>query len=329
MDTTDAFKCLSAADGKLLWTYRYPALGELDFGNSPRATPLVFGDHVVVHGALGHLACLTIADGKPVWEIDLRDQFKAADERKWGTCSSPLIVDGKLIVNPGGEKASLVALEPLTGKVVWQTPGMPASYGSFMAGTFGGVLQVIGYDADSLGGWDVKTGKRLWRLPPEAESKFNVPTPIADGEHLLVSLENNGTRRYGFQKDGTLNPKALAEHRDLGPDSHTPVLVGNRLFGIWREGYCLDRATLKEVWMSEDKAFSQYGAFVATDERVLAITLESELILLDAKATKFAPLGRVKVFEDEGGLYSHPAFVGTRMYVRGGSSIVCVDLKEK
>ena len=84
---------------------------------------------------------------------------------------------------------------------------------------------------------------------------------------------------------------------------------------------------MKEIWISDDRAFGKYGAIVATDKRVLIVTLESELILLDPLAAKFAPIGRAKVFADEAGLYSHPAFVGSRMYVRGASSVVCVELK--
>jgi hypothetical protein len=151
---------------------------------------------------------------------------------------------------------------------------------------------------------------------------------LAYGDKLVVSLENNGTKLYGFQKDGVLNPKPLASHQDLAPDSHTPVLVGKRVFGIWREGYCLELETLREVWQSDDRAFGQYGAMVATEDRVLAITLESELILFAPTGTKLEPLGRTKVFDDEGGLYSHPAFVGTRMYVRGSTAIVCIDLND-
>jgi outer membrane protein assembly factor BamB len=120
----------------------------------------------------------------------------------------------------------------------------------------------------------------------------------------------------------------LAKHRGLSPDSHTPVVVGDRVFGIWNRLFCLDLTNgLKEVWDSDDRAFGQYGALVATDTRVLAITLESELILIDSKSTKFEPLGRVKVFADEAGLFSHPAFVGTRVYMRGSSSVICVELK--
>src|SRR5438105_7474886 len=138
-----------------------------------------------------------MATGKPVWEIDVKETFAANDERKWGFSSSPLIVEDKLILNPGGEKASLVALDPKSGKVLWKTPGKPASYGNFLAGTFGGVQQVIGWDKDTLGGWEVATGKRLWEWKPETKSVFNVPTPLAWGDKLLVAVESNGT--YQFQ----------------------------------------------------------------------------------------------------------------------------------
>ncbi len=328
MDTVDVFRCLKATDGSQAWTYQYPALGQLDYGTSPRATPLIHNDLVFVHGAFGHLACLELKTGKVVWDMDTRDKFGAEDDRKWGCCSSPLVVDGKLIINPGAKDAALVALEPKTGTVVWKSPGKPASYGSFLAGEFGGTSQVVGYDQDSLGGWSVATGKRLWRLAPDAESRFNVPTPVRAGEKLLVALENNGTKLYGFKSGGAIDPKPIARQRGLSPDSHTPVVVGDRTFGIWRRLYCLNLADgLKELWSEDDKAFAQYGAIVATETRTLAITLESELILFDPKAAKFEALSRGKVFADEAGLYAHPAFVGTRMYVRGSSSMACVDLK--
>ena len=32
-DTADVWKCLNANDGKELWTYSYPAAGNLDYGN--------------------------------------------------------------------------------------------------------------------------------------------------------------------------------------------------------------------------------------------------------------------------------------------------------
>ena len=83
---------------------------------------------------------------------------------------------------------------------------------------------------------------------------------------------------------------------------------------------------LKPMWEGEDRAFGGYCAAVTDGTRVLVVSLEGELILLDAAAAKFDPVGRLKVFDGDRGVYSHPAFVGGRAYIRGSSSVVCVDL---
>ena len=197
-DRADAFRCLDAESGNEIWNLVAPAIGKLDFGNSPRATPLIEGDLVYLAGAFGQIHCVKVGSGEIVWERDLAADFPCQAELPWGMCGSPLMVDGKLILNPGAKDASLVVLDAKTGQTIWKSPGAAPSYGSFIAGRFGGRNQIVGHDADSLGGWDVASGKRLWRLVPAVPKEFGVPTPVAVGQSLLVSTENNGTRIYRF-----------------------------------------------------------------------------------------------------------------------------------
>jgi outer membrane protein assembly factor BamB len=329
MDSSDIWYCFHADTGKEIWRTLCPAMGELDYGNSPRATPLIQGKHVFLFGAFGHLQCVNLITAKTVWDRDIREEFGVKDVRKWGMCSSPLLVDGKLIINPGGKDASLVALDPTDGKLLWKVAGKPASYGNLIAATFAGRKQIVGFDSDSLGGWDVATGKRLWRLAPERRSDFNVPTPIAVGEQLLVAWENNGTFLYNFDKDGKIDPKPVASYSRLAPDTHTPVVSAGRVFGAWNGLHCLDlKKKLAPVWLRREGDFSRYLTLVASAKRVLAITLTAELILLDASADRFKPISRVKLLSDESGCYAHPAFVGKRMYLRSDSELLCVDLGE-
>jgi len=105
-------------------------------------------------------------------------------------------------VAPGAADAALVPLDPATGKEQWRTAGGIAAYASLVVGKLGGVTQLVGYDKESLGGWDLKTGRRLWSVKPEIDGDFNVGTPVVVGERLLVSTENNGTRLFQFDKDG-------------------------------------------------------------------------------------------------------------------------------
>ena len=328
LDENDIFRCLDAENGDELWKLEYRALGKLDYGNSPRATPLIHDGRAYLLGAFGDLHCVTIADGQVVWSMNIVQKF-GAKLPKWGMSASPLIVDDKLIVNPGAKDASLVALDPLTGKVRWQSPGSPAAYASFIVGNFGGVRQIVGYDADSLGGWDPATGKRLWSLVPPEKGDFNVPTPIDCGGQLLVTSENNGTRLYRFNRDGRIVPEPAASYPELAPNSSTPVLTNGRLFGCWADRlHCLDTAAgLKPLWTTEDETLTNFASFIATRERLLITTSRGELLLARIAGNQYKLLSRLSVFGPDANVLSHPALVGKRFYIRDGSEIRCLTLE--
>ena len=83
---------------------------------------------------------------------------------------------------------------------------------------------------------------------------------------------------------------------------------------------------MKAIWHRAEEAQGDHATLIADDERVLVITLAGELILLDGRADTCAIISRLRLFEDDVEVYSHPALVGTRLYARAGSSVVCVDL---
>ena len=332
LDTQDIFRCLRADTGEELWALRNLATGKLDYGNSPRATPLLHGDLVFLYNAFGRIWCVRLSTGGVVWQKDLPAEFGGRDEANaWGTTSSPLIVDGKLIVNPGGPQASLVALKPETGEVIWKTPGDKAAFSSLIVGTFGTRRQIVGYERRALCGWDIETGQRLWRVVPKRPNDFNVPTPLAVTGKLLVSTEHNGTRLYRFTDDGMIVSEPVATNRELAPDSHTPVAIAGRVFGVWGGLRCLDAATLKPLWTADDDAFNNYataiaGATSAGGNRVLVVSKHGELLLIDAAADTYRLLSRQMIFDDDSGVLSHPALVGQKLYLRGSDEIVCLDL---
>jgi outer membrane protein assembly factor BamB/ABC-type phosphate/phosphonate transport system substrate-binding protein len=325
-DEKDLYRCLDANNGELLWLAQFPAPGKLDYGQSPRATPVIHAGKVYLLGAFGDLRCVNITNGKLIWQRHLPREFKA-QLPTWGMCCTPLIVGDELIVNPGGTNASLVALDLATGRTLWTTPGSTAAYSAFICGDFGGRRQIVGYDRLSLGGWDVKTGQRLWKLVPPVDGDFNVPTPIAVAGGILVSTENNGTRLYRFDNSGRIILKPAAEFRDLAPATATPVVTHDRVFGAQSGLYCLDiRNDLKAVWHADLESLGEHASFIADNDRVLVLTFGGELLLLDAHADTCSIISRMRLFDDDVELYSHPALVGQRLYARGGSSVVCVDL---
>jgi outer membrane protein assembly factor BamB len=327
-DSVDVFRCFDAETGRDVWAVRYVAPGKLDYGNAPRATPLVLGRHVYLLGAMGHMSCVELVSGRVVWRINVRDDFDVTERLPWGFCGSPLIVDGGLILNPGGEDGSIAALDPENGKVLWSTPGNTAAYGSFIAMEIGKTRQIVGHDAVSLGGWDAKSGKRLWTIVPSFPGDFNVPTPVLYKNQLLVSTENNGTRMFAFRPDGQIEKEPIASFSELAPDTHTPIVVGSRLFGVSGELYCLDLENqLQLVWKGKDRAFQSHVSLLASNDRLLASTETGELLLIDATANEFKLLDRQAPLTGESGLMSHPAVVGRTIYLRGTREILALSLE--
>ncbi len=325
-DRVDIFRCYNA-DGTERWTLRYSAPGKLDYGNSPRATPQIHGELVFLQGAQGHLHAVDLATGKTRWKKHFQKDFGGPVNLSWGFCSSPLIADGRLIINPGGAETSLVALEPSTGDVLWKSPGRAPGHGSFIVANLGGKQQLVGYDVDSLGAWDAASGQRLWTLTPDRPGDFNVPTPVIWGEKIIVATENNGTRMYDVSKQGTIQSTPTSRNDRLVPDCHSPILVGSRVFGVSDHLFCLDATrNLTQIWRENDRQFREYASLIGSPQRVLITTLKGRLLLFRTDTAEFSKLSDVQLMEDEAGLYSHPAIVGNRIYVRGSNSLVCLSL---
>ena len=324
----DIWHCFDADNGEERWTIACATPTKMEFTNAPRATPVIHDGLAYLLGAFGDLHCVDLRDSRILWRRNIIRDF-GAELPKWGTCSTPLIVDEKLIVNPGAPDASLVALDLRSGDVVWKTPGEPAAYGSLLVGTFGGVRQIVGHDAASLGGWDPNTGRRVWTLLPSKKGDYNVPTPIDAGGRLLVSTENNGTRLYDFDAGGQIRPVPAASNPRLSPDSSTPVVIDGLVYGCCRKLVCLDlNHELKTLYIiDEDTAFKDYTALIAGNGHVLAISVSGELVLLKALRDSVTPVSRLRLFQDAE-VWSYPALVAHRLYIRNMKEVCCILLDD-
>jgi len=69
-------------------------------------------------------------------------------------------------------------------------------------------------------------------------------------------------------------------------------------------------------------AFDDHTSLIAGNGRVLVTGVEGQLVLVQADRNRFQPLSRVRLFE-KAEVWSHPALVGNRLYVRNGSSVSC------
>jgi alcohol dehydrogenase (cytochrome c) len=123
---------LSENDGKEVWVTRLGPAFKQQFPQSkegPSCTPGIDGERLYVEGVGGDVACLQVKDGKILWRRSLTTDFSGRVPM-WSYRESPLVDGDKVIVTPGSGDAMLVALDKLTGKMLWQSKVPDASGGS-------------------------------------------------------------------------------------------------------------------------------------------------------------------------------------------------------
>src|SRR4051812_35709822 len=136
-DGRDTVRCLDLRTGKEAWAAQSkgPEYGRFHVGDEglysgPSSTPEFDPDtgRLYTLGPDGELHCWdTAAGGKPVWDLNLYDAYKAprrpkltrAPQRDYGYTSSPLVHGNWLLVEVGSPKGTLVAFDKNTGKEVW------------------------------------------------------------------------------------------------------------------------------------------------------------------------------------------------------------------
>jgi outer membrane protein assembly factor BamB len=118
-------EALDKLTGKSVWHYGYPShfIDPYGYNNGPRSTPLLTTNRCFTFGAEGELVCLDLKTGKPVWQRNTAAIWNIPPAF-FGVGSSPILEGNRLIVMVGGQPNSgVVAFNPETGKVIWESVG--------------------------------------------------------------------------------------------------------------------------------------------------------------------------------------------------------------
>ncbi|MDB6027726.1 MAG: repeat-like protein, partial [Verrucomicrobiales bacterium] len=129
--------------GHELWTHSWEAhFDEGIGGDGPRATPSYNDGRIYALGGTGELRCLEAATGKLIWRRDSIAE-NGGSVLTYGTAASPLVVENKVIVLPGGADKSVVAYDKLTGEPLWKSHYDKQAYTSPMLVDLGGQRQLL------------------------------------------------------------------------------------------------------------------------------------------------------------------------------------------
>ena len=161
-DAEEKLICLDANTGKKIWDVTVGALYKNGWGNGPRSTPTVAGGKVYAMAGQGDLICADAATGKKIWGTSMTKNH-GGKLQNWGYTESPLVDGGLVLVTPGGDKGSILALDAATGDTKWQLSDITenAQYSSILPITHNGQRQYVQLLMSSIIGVSPE-GKLLW-----------------------------------------------------------------------------------------------------------------------------------------------------------------------
>lgn len=182
-------------EGHLLWEKEY---GREFTGNflGTRSTPVIEDGLLYIESGAGKLFCLDSETGGEVWSVDFLADLGVDSLIQFGYSESVLIDGDYLVCVPGGQENNVVALDRLTGELVWSCPGNGenATYNSPILVEFEGQRLVIAMTAASILGIDALTGELYWRKEHTQANNIHAATPLySDGKVLVTSPDPRST----------------------------------------------------------------------------------------------------------------------------------------
>jgi outer membrane protein assembly factor BamB len=327
----EVVECLDAVTGKGLWKVAAPADYSDSYGkgDGPRSTPLIAGGKVYTLGASGKLQCLSLADGKRLWQRDLLRDY-TVPRSFFGVGTSPLLEGDLLLVNVGGKDAGVVAFQKDTGKEVWRATSQGASYSSPIAADIDGVRHAIFFTRQGLLSLDPADGKvrfeKRWRSRMEAS--VNAATPLVLGDLIfLTACYNTGAVLLRASKDRV--EELWSNDESLSSHFGTPVHVNGYLYGFdgrqesGTEFRCVELKTGKVMWKQDGFGC---GSIIAGGGMLLVLSEGGALVLVEPTPTGYREKARASLLSKP--VRAAPALSEGRLYARDGSRLICVDLRK-
>ena len=332
-DGQETLEAIATSTGKSLWKVGYTCdyAGGMFREQGPRATPTVAGDDVVTLRFGRRVAMRFVEKGEMRWRRALQKEFEVPNSF-FGVASSPLVVDGLVLVNLGARNgAGICAFRLSDASLVWKATDDEASYSSPVLATLSGKPTALFFARSGLHALDPATGKErfFFRWRARMDASVNAATPLVwNGQVFLTTSYGVGAVLLDC---GGAEPKVVWKSADgLAAHFNTPVKVGEHLYGIdgRQEGgarlVCIEAQTGKLCWDVPDFGCA---TIIAAEGKLFLLRESGELVLCTASPESFHRLGGANLTSKL--CRAAPALADGKLYIRSESELICLDVRKK
>jgi outer membrane protein assembly factor BamB len=326
----EAVVVLDAKTGETVWEHRYAMMPEeghvSQFGDGPRATPLIDGDRIYTIGIAGRMHCLNKKDGSVLWTTDLWGEELGGNILQHGYSSSPIVYGETVITLVGGEGASVVAFDRNTGEVRWKTAdAFENSYSTPRILSVDGEEQLVAFMRQNVIGLSPSTGELKWSVEHEGA---NVSMPVMlDAQNLFVSSPGAGAKglKITNKEDGTSEVEVVWSTRKIQFYHVTTIRNGDWIYGSTGTGPCfmaaLNMRTGEIGWRERGIPKANVAG---ADGKVFILDEEGKLYLATASPEGLDIHSQAEILDEVA--WTLPTIIGKTLYARDTKKIVALDL---
>ena len=315
-------------NGREIWTQKWNAEFSDSTGDGPRATPTWDQGRIYALGATGELRCLDASTGSVIWGKNILND-NGAKNLPWAQAASPLIVDDKVIVLPGGANGkSVVAYNKMTGAPVWKSLDDTQAYVSPMLVDLAGRRQIVVVSASRVVGLTPENGALLWSYPWDTDMGINASQPIVVDQNRFFISSGYGKGAALVEVKGTGNTLSAAtiwENKNMKNKFNPSVLHNGYVYGL-DEGIlvCLDVNTGERKWKEGRYG---YGQIVLAGNHLIVTSDQGDVALVKASPDKYTEVARFKGVD--GQTWNYPAIAGGKLLVRNSNEMAAFDISAK
>jgi outer membrane protein assembly factor BamB len=313
--------------GREIWTNSWDGeFRETMGGDGPRATPTYHEGRIYVLGALGEFRCLDAASGEVIWRRDILAD-NGAPNLDWGMAASPLIVDDKVIVLPGGPRGkSVVAYNKTTGEPIWKVLDDRQAYTSPMLVTLAGARQILVVSANRVMGLAPEDGQLLWDHPWSTNQGINVAQPIVmEGNRIFMSAGyGHGAEVIEVTRTGeTFTTRSIWENNRMKNKFTSSLLHQGHLYGLDESILaCIEASTGELKWKAGRYG---YGQVMLAGDHLIVLTEDGDVVLVRATPERHEELASFSAIE--GKTWNHPVIADGRLLVRNLREMAAFDIR--
>ena len=295
-----------------------------------RSSPRVYGGFVYAASCLGQVSCFDIRNGWVNWTVDLVQDYQGKPG-DFGYSESPVVDEDKVYCFTGGKTHNMVALDRLTGALVWSAPVNRDSFAystpilldlperQVLTGTSRNYIHVV----------DRKDGTLLssYRLEDIRYGYEHCNSVIYhEGYIYFVACEEHGqgTVKLQLAKDGKKltevwrNPKVVNVFEGF-------VLVDNWLYATMENKMLLALDT--ETGRIRHSVRAQSGNIVYAHGKLFIYGHNGRLQLFGFENGKPVLRSEMRISHGTGQHFSFPVIADGVMYIRRGNELMAYSLE--